>query len=497
MEMEFLKSTHAYMKKVLSQVCSNEQTQDIRLGEEMPEIGRIIACWGQPMIRSKEWRNGSVGASGGVVAWVLYESGNTAEVKSVQTWIPFQWKWDLKDSSVDGQFELVPLLKSIDARVASAGKILVRATVNMQVNAYQADKMETFLPADTPNDVQTLIHDYPCAIAVEAGEKVFSSEEELMLPQDLDPSEKMLYCRWNGKVSEKKIMTDKLVFHGYSDIHMLYKTLDGKVKSFDAQLPFSQYAQLDKDYGPDASAQIQLILTGMETDIADGKCMQRLTMAAQYLISDREMISVCEDAYSTKRNAALEILQLQLPVLLDQRNDTVTHCLAFQQNIVDPVDICWMPDHTTERFLDGSVSLEQCGTLQLLYYDEEGKLYSAISNDDAALQIASADKNSFSSCYELSACNINRHGDPLQIEVKGSLSTDVHTISAIPVVTGIKLEEKRQESTARPSLILKRYHDLTLWELAKECGTTVDAIMRANGLSQEPEESRMLLIPML
>ena len=68
MEMEFQKSTHSYMKRVLSQVCSNEQTQDIRIGEEMPEIGRIIACWGQPMIRSKEWRNGSVGASGGVVA---------------------------------------------------------------------------------------------------------------------------------------------------------------------------------------------------------------------------------------------------------------------------------------------------------------------------------------------------------------------------------------------------------------------------------------------
>jgi LysM repeat protein len=35
----------------------------------------------------------------------------------------------------------------------------------------------------------------------------------------------------------------------------------------------------------------------------------------------------------------------------------------------------------------------------------------------------------------------------------------------------------------------------SLWELAKETGSTMDAIRKANGLTQEPRQGQMLLIP--
>ena len=62
-------------------------------------------------------------------------------------------------------------------------------------------------------------------------------------------------------------------------------------------------------------------------------------------------------------------------------------------------------------------------------------------------------------------------------------------------VSSLTLGEKIKRDPNRPSLILCRAGDEGLWNLAKSCGTTVEAIWVANDLQQEPIPDRMLLIP--
>ena len=47
----------------------------------------------------------------------------------------------------------------------------------------------------------------------------------------------------------------------------------------------------------------------------------------------------------------------------------------------------------------------------------------------------------------------------------------------------------------RPSMILRRVESGSLWDIAKACGSTVEAIMEANTLEDQPEQGRILLIP--
>lgn len=65
----------------------------------------------------------------------------------------------------------------------------------------------------------------------------------------------------------------------------------------------------------------------------------------------------------------------------------------------------------------------------------------------------------------------------------------------IPMMAGLSLGELQQPDPARASLILRRAGTEGLWELAKSCGSTVEAIRRANELQEEPEPGRMVLIP--
>ena len=65
------------------------------------------------------------------------------------------------------------------------------------------------------------------------------------------------------------------------------------------------------------------------------------------------------------------------------------------------------------------------------------------------------------------------------------------------MVTALELGELEQPDSNRPSLIIRKAQGKTLWELAKGCGSTVQDIQQANQLTSEPEETQMLLIPVL
>ena len=66
----------------------------------------------------------------------------------------------------------------------------------------------------------------------------------------------------------------------------------------------------------------------------------------------------------------------------------------------------------------------------------------------------------------------------------------------IPMLTGMEMGSEQEPDPKRPSLILRRAGENSLWELAKETGSTVDAICRANDITDDADlGQQMLLIP--
>lgn len=71
----------------------------------------------------------------------------------------------------------------------------------------------------------------------------------------------------------------------------------------------------------------------------------------------------------------------------------------------------------------------------------------------------------------------------------------VFATQGIPMVTDLELGEIQEPNPDRPALVLCRPGKKNLWQLAKENGSTVEAIRRANHLEGEAEPNQMLLIP--
>ena len=79
-----------------------EQTQELRLPEGMPGAAQILGTWGQVILRGKEWRGDQAACNGGVMAFVLYAPEDGSGPRVLESWIPFQMKWELPDNAPEG-----------------------------------------------------------------------------------------------------------------------------------------------------------------------------------------------------------------------------------------------------------------------------------------------------------------------------------------------------------------------------------------------------------
>ena len=70
--MDMKKLAFSYLDPLVMDSRVFEQTQELRLAEGQPDVEKILGVWGQPVLRSKEWRGDTVGFSGGMLLFVLY-----------------------------------------------------------------------------------------------------------------------------------------------------------------------------------------------------------------------------------------------------------------------------------------------------------------------------------------------------------------------------------------------------------------------------------------
>ncbi len=496
MELQFEKTSIPCLQQLIRQVQYQEQTQEVKLTEEMPDIGRVLGAWGQVMLRGKEWRGDSMNVSCGCMVWVMYAPEDGSPAQSMETWIPFNLKWDVPETDRDGIFSAQCFLRSVDARATAGRKLMVRASVGVMAEAYGMQEMKLPEPMELPEDIQVKKQTYPVCLAREAGEKPFMVDEDLVLPQSSPPMEKWIRCAVDPVIQEGKVMTDKVVFRGEACVHILYRGADGGLYTWDCSIPFSQYGELEKEYSQEATAMLVPMLTNLELDRQEDRLHLKAGATCQYVVYDRQMMELVQDAYSLRRPVLPQQDALLLPSVLDSTEQTVNTQGIFQQGAKRIVDVAFYPDQPVKRRQGEDTAVELTGAFELLYYDEEDSLQAdSVRWEETVPLKAAEDTETAVSLFVTQAPQAVMTGDSVLARGAVELCTVTTAAEQMILVTALTVGEEQPPDPNRPSLILRRAGNEELWDIAKACGSTVEAISQANGLSSQPEGDQMLLIP--
>lgn len=495
MELQFKKRELRCLARAARDVQNQELTQELRLSDGMPDIGRVLSSWGQMILRAKEWRGDTVTLTGGVMVWVLYAPEDGSEPRCIDGWIPFQLRWMVTDPGQEGPVRISPLIRFVDSRTVSARKFMVRVGAAAMAEALYPSEFAVYSPEEIPDSIQILRRTYPVRLPREAGEKTFTLDEDLTVGS-VKP-EKLLSYTVHPEMTECRVNGNKILFRGNANLHLVYRCGEGRIRTWDWELPFSQFADLERSYGPDAGGDVRMGTTSLELDLNEGGQLRlKCGLVGQYLVDDRELVDVVEDAYSPDSMVTPRMETLRIPALLEQKQHSVDADQELHHQAKEIADVTFFPDFPQQRRTGDEIQWELPGIFQVLYYGEDGSLQSSTARWNGQWQM-SADQDSELSAA-LNAVRQPKAGvTPDGIRVNGNMSVILQTQSqqGIPMATGLTVEQSEQTDSGRPSLILLRAGEESLWEIAKAAGSTMDAIREANDLEQEPTPGRILLIP--
>lgn len=496
MELHFSNTGIPCLKTVKQDVQTQEQTQEVKLTEGLPDMGRVLGVWGQSVLRGKQWQGEEATVSCGAMVWVLYAPEDGSYPRMVETWIPMELRWQIPGTKQEGKLWANCLLRSVDARMTGPRKLMVRANMAVRMQAYCPDKIEVSQPEGVPEDVQLLRKTYQVCLPVEAGEKSFQLDEELELPASCPKARSFLQARLYPRIVDKRVMSDKVVFRGVADLHTVYQGQDEGLYGWNFEVPFSQYADLDDSYSEEASVLLMPQVTGLETDAdEEGRIRLKAGLTCQYVTCDRKDVQVPTDAYSPIRKVEPQVQTLILPAI--ESMDTQTLLLQHTMSADGmPVDVSVLCDQVRKQSLPEQVRLEVPALGQILYYDVEGGIQSTASRwEDSIYKEPYADGNVEVNILPTGQCSAEPTEGGMSVETNVILETVVTSAKGLPMVTGLEMGQPMPKDPNRPSVILRRVGPEGLWGMAKGAGSSVDAICKANGLTEEPEEGRMLLIP--
>ena len=495
MELQFKEQRCACLDPVLREIQNLEQTQELKLSDGMPDVGRVLSAWGQTVLRSKEWRSESIGFSGGIMIWVLYAPEDGSQVRCLESWIPFQMQWELPGKPPEGKIRIQCMPRFVDARSVSARKIMVRCGIGAMAEAYRPAEGVWYIPEQVPEEVQLLRRTYPVRIMKEAGEKMFSIEEELSVPASVPQPEKLLYYSVYPAVTDRKVLADKVLFRGNLNLHILYISEEGQLHSWDFELPFSQFSELSQAYTQDAQANITVNPTNLELELMDeGQLQLKSGLTGQYWVDDIQMLDLVEDGYSPGREMDMRTDQMQMSTILENRRENLYGEQKLPEDAAIAVDAQFLPDFPRQQWNDRGMTLQPSGVFQVLYYAQDGSLQSVNLRWEGKMELPADGEVDFLAIPQQLPAEAPMTGSqtvkaelPLQLTVMGN--------HGLPMISGIELGQPQNRKEEGPSLILRRVGEEGLWPLAKASGSTVEAIRMANRLENDPQPGQMLLIP--
>ena len=480
MELQWKKTACPYLQPQPLPTQNLEETLELRLGEEMPDMGRIVCAWGQAVVRSKQWRSDSVNLSGGVNASVLYLPEDGSPLRCVECWMPFQGKWNLPQSRREGAMRVSCLLSGLDARVLSARKMMLRADLSLIGQTLESAEVEISSPGVLPEGVQVLTNVYPAILAREAGEKNFSIDEQIRLPG---------IAKWGGfslqpELTEQTVVGSRVVLRGIGRLRYCAVDEAGQLQFGETEIPFAQFADLDREY-ENGEVDIMLCVSSVEPEQTEDGVVVQCGITAQYLIKDRMLLEIAEDAYSPTCRLELASQPLKLPMELDHREEILNAFPPAAEGQLLHMD--FLPAQP-QVFREGDrLCLELPGRFQRLYRDGDGQLHSIEVPWCGKLEFAAAENIRLQPTVD--RVDISPTGAAVAVGLRS------WTDQSIPMICDITAGELLQPRQDRPSLLLRPMDTDSLWELAKTTGSTMDAIRKANALSQEPQWGQMLLIP--
>lgn len=491
MEILFHAQTITYLAEKRYDDLHQEQTGEITIPETLPELDRVVDCFGAVLVQNRTVDSGSVTVTGGIQAGVLYVPAGEESLERLDLYLPFTVTKKVP-TQPDTQLHYWGWLRSIEARFVNARKLLVRADLASELTLFTPAEMELEQIESCPRGLVCKTETYPMRLPLCAAEKEVRIADEVLMPEDGPGMERLMKAQCSVEMGERRVLGERAIFQGDLRLRVLGLTESGEPFTWTGTVPFSQYADLERSMEENAHLSIQPIFNHMEID-TDGqpdsrRLLVNVSFTTQMVLWNDVPVTLTEDAYYLDGEFKPEWQNCDLSPCLDSLETDLPQTLDLPAEAVSVVDWTVFPDRIAAA--PGAEAARGGLGVNVMYYDDDHRLQSRLLRRELRLE-RQADASADWHCSIVPGAEVRQQGRqlvlPMTAQQRYCQNASLRNLSG-----GELTPVPRGEG---PSLIVRSASG-DLWEIARDNGSTVRAIQTANELDEVClGRERLLLIP--
>ena len=486
----------------------HEEMMEMIITDKSPDVLRIVKGCADVYIKDKGARDGKIDTNGVVKGVVLYIAEGESEVRKLDFSMPFSYVTDARDVTASSKVRAEVSLKNFDVQEVNPRKVSVKATLELSLSAYQKRTVELTNEVNAPEGIE--IHTKKRVVdlynTTHIEEKSFVINDDIELTSSESDLQSLLTSSVSLSVTDTKIIGNKAILKGTSEITYMYKLSDGTIGSGEYELPFSQILDIEGMTEED-DLKNTLAVSAFELEPqydATGKARyMTVSISAEVcsIVRRRERADIMDDLYSIGGELTLKRENLSCESFGDrvEKRVSVTEAIEAENGVKRVLDVEVKVFAPQRRREENEERLVSDAVVNVVYIGTDDVLYNVRRRKNVICPVSVISGNN----YEANA-KVNGKGYSVgvgnEINVRFFTDFDVTETNdiAVPVIAEAEFGESEENKAQSFTVSVVRLSDeCDLWTLAKEHMSTVDEIKLANNITDDSElkKGRMVLIP--
>ncbi len=480
---------------------------DFVLPDYYPDIAAVLKCTLRPVVQSKQLSGDRMLVDGVAVIQVLYLDEARRCVRSCEFSKPFTSTFPVKASIGAPCAWVSAKTDYCNCRATSPRRLDVHGafSVRLKMQAEGGTDVVSALSGDT---VYTRKNVVSYSVPAVSAEKSFTLSEVLELGQGKPSAESLVRGDAVPVLNDCKLLANKVIVKGDLLMKNLYicDSESGETQQVRHEIPFSQIIDvegLDEEWLCDvrldiASSEIQIT----QNQNGENRLLEvNIKLIASVQCYRTGMTEVVTDAYSTRCPLKSESRRLDTECLkaIQHSDSTIRESLDLPEDgVASVMDIWCEAVPVSETCEDGKSKLAGRLMISMLAKDAQGIVSYFERPSDFTLEYDD-DCNAVASDIRVMDADYSMTGaGKIEIRAELSVTRRCYAVDSFTALSEVTADE--EASFPAEKAALKIYYansGESLWEIAKACHTSMDAVMEENALASDilPKDT-MLLVPL-
>lgn len=486
MDINLTKETVDINKSICEKTETISVQGDMIVPDSKPDILNTISTCGNISIYKEEINDGKIRIDGNILTYIMYLSDeNTDNIRGLNTSLDFSENINVAELQADMEVDLCAKVKSIECKVLNGRKINIKANVeiNMKIHLKQTVDMITNM---NDENIQVL-NNHICVNSILGEGTTKSYVKENISISNNDNLAEILKAKIELVNKDIKISYNKVLAKAEIDVNITYLTEDGRIQNCRSRVPlvgFIDIVNIKEDNTCETSYMIKNIIIKPNT-VEEHSVYIEVEAEINCIAYAIHDVKIIEDMYCPGERMNFETNNLNTTFT---RNSKQNVCNIMEKMNISELENGNIVDIETnviinkENRLSGRIVYEGELEIEFMYTESTSIINTKKITIPFEQAIEGIENNERAeSVIEVDSKGITNNSGIVTINVDLIFNTSFSADMTIPVISNITTDPMEDLEDYSIIIYVVRKDD-TLWKIAKRFGSTVDDIVRVNGI---------------